>query len=215
MSTLGLGSASVVVDAGAHRGEFSRQLAERFGCQCYLVEANPELADALGREKTFAGVTAAALGVRAGCAPFYVRQNLEASSLLPGGGATVAATNAEVISLRSLVERYDLPRIDVLKLDVEGAEFDVLINAPAEMLTAIGQITVEFHDFQPAFQGRGLYERVRRRLRSLNFACCSTAFRTHGDVLFLNRSRFTIGPAASLGLAVAARWHLRLRAATQ
>src|SRR5215212_3687717 len=34
---------SVVVDLGAHLGEFSSEMSTRFGCRCYAVEAHPGL----------------------------------------------------------------------------------------------------------------------------------------------------------------------------
>ena len=34
---------SIVVDLGAHKGEFSSEMSNSFGCKCYLVEALPAL----------------------------------------------------------------------------------------------------------------------------------------------------------------------------
>ena len=34
--------ASKVVDAGAHRCEFSQIITERFGCRCWALEPNPD-----------------------------------------------------------------------------------------------------------------------------------------------------------------------------
>lgn len=209
LSALGLDRDTVVVDAGAHRGEFSRALADRFGCRCYLIEANSQLADALTRQNEFPGVLSAALGAEDGHASFYVRENLEASSMFDRGAVPLAATDIEVVSLPTMMRRHGITRIDVLKLDIEGAEFDLLTHCPDDIITAIGQITVEFHDFQRAFQGRGLYQGVRRRLRSLGFACCSTAIRTHGDVLFLNRRQFPMSAAAQRTTEALAKWRLR------
>lgn len=209
LSTLGLGPESVVIDAGAHRGEFSRALTDRFGCQCYLIEANAALAEQLGLSG-YAGVAAAALGESDGRAVFYVRDNLESSSVFYRDKSALTTSETEVISLPTMMERFGLERIDVLKLDVEGSEFAILNTAPAEVLTQIGQITVEFHDFAPAFRGQGLYEAAQRRLRSLGFASFSMAFRTHGDVLFLNKRQFPVSSLAVFGLAGLGRWRLRM-----
>ncbi|MCA9450357.1 MAG: hypothetical protein KC931_24760, partial [Candidatus Omnitrophica bacterium] len=42
-----LDASSIVIDLGAHKGEFSKRIHNLFGCRCFGVEANPELAKAL------------------------------------------------------------------------------------------------------------------------------------------------------------------------
>src|SRR6516165_11387973 len=36
-----IGAQSIVVDLGAHLGEFSTEISRRFGCRCYEVEPHP------------------------------------------------------------------------------------------------------------------------------------------------------------------------------
>jgi FkbM family methyltransferase len=211
LSKLGLGPCSIVVDAGAHRGEFSSALVNQFKCRCYLVEANPILAAALRDDARFEASVEAALGVRDGNTKFFLRDNPEAASVFAcDGEQAVAALDVEVVSLPTLMHRFDLDRIDVLKLDIEGSEFEILQQTPDDLLKNIHQITVEFHDAIPPFSGRGLYQQTRERLGELGFTCCPIAIRTHGDVLFLNRRQFAIGPVRSIGLSMFARWSLRL-----
>lgn len=208
--TRGLGPGTVVIDAGAHKGEFSRTMTEDYGCTCYLVEANFLLADQL-RENGVENVINAALGGEDGIARFINRANPEAGGIIANTNDTGEATvEIETISLPTLVARYSLPKIDLLKLDIEGAEFDLLEKVPDGLMKGIGQITVEFHDFLPTFKNQGLYESARKRLVGLGFICCPMSFRTHGDVLFLNQKTFNIGAAAGWGYANIARWWLRL-----
>src|SRR3954470_4028001 len=185
---LGLGPRSIVVDAGAHRGQFSGALVDRFGCRCYLIEANPDLAATLRNDSRFEASVTAALGVHDSKATLFLRENLEASSVFASDAEQSSkATDIEVVGLATVMQRFDLDHIDVLKLDIEGSEFEVLQKTPDDLLKKIYQITVEFHDAMPCFAGRGLYERTRERLSKLGFTCCPIAIRTRGDVLFLNR----------------------------
>jgi FkbM family methyltransferase len=207
----GLGRESVVVDAGAHKGEFSRSLAERFGCRCYLVEANPDLAAQLSQQG-FKNVLPAALSAEDGRARFVHRDNKESGGIVAGEGETGATTvEVETLSLPALLRRVGAERIDLLKLDIEGAEFDLIAKTPDEVLRGIGQITVECHDFLPEFKGRGLYEALRDRLEALGFICCCMSIRTHGDVLFLNQSVAGLGAFNRFQLRHIARWEARLR----
>ena len=181
---------SVVVDAGAHRGEFSAEIIRRFGCQCHLVEANPKLVKTLIVARA-ESITAAALDARDGRGMLHVSENPEATGLFDAGSASIGV-EVETISLATLMQRLGIAKIDILKLDIEGAEFDLIASTPDQILQRINQITVEFHDFKPAFRGRGLFENSRKLLEALGFICCNMAFRTHGDVLFLNRHRLHI-----------------------
>jgi len=203
---------SVVVDAGAHRGEFSAEMSRRFGCRCHLVEANPRLVETLsitGAES----ITTAALAGRDGRGRLHVSENPEASGLFDAGSATTSV-EVETISLATFMRRLGLTRIDLLKLDIEGAEFDLIASTPNQILQRINQITVEFHDFKPAFRNRELFEKARSRLESMGFDCCNLAFRTHGDVLFLNRTRLRLVARQRIFFQFCARWiekmnHLR------
>ena len=210
--TRGLGPGTVVVDAGAHKGEFSRTMTQDYGCTCYLVEANPLLAEKM-RENGVENVINAALGGDDGFARFITRENPEGGGIIANLTDTgEASVEVETVSLPTLVERLSLPKIDLLKLDIEGAEFDLFRKIPGKFLEGIGQITVEFHDFLPTFKNQGLYEIARDRLVGLGFICCPMAFRTHGDVLFLNQKNLKIGTVPAWAYSHLARWWLRLSA---
>ena len=195
---------SVVVDAGAHRGEFSAEIIRRFGCQCHLVEANPSLVETLMVPRA-ESITTAALGGRDGRGVLHVSENPEATGLFEAGPATTRV-EVETISLATLMRRLGITGIDLLKLDIEGAEFDLIAATPNQILQRINQITVEFHDFKPAFRGRELFEKARARLESMGFDCCNLAFRTHGDVLFLNRAQLPLVTAQRIYFQFCARW---------
>jgi FkbM family methyltransferase len=195
---------SVIVDAGAHRGEFSAEIIRRFGCQCHLVEANPRLVETLMIARA-ESVTTAALGGRDGRGMLHVSENPEASGLFAAGPATTSV-EVETISLATLMRRLGITKIDLLKLDIEGAEFDLIASTPDQILHCINQITVEFHDFKPAFRNRKLFENARARLESMGFDCCNMAFRTHGDVLFLNRAQLRLVATQRIYFQFCARW---------
>ncbi len=197
------------MDAGSHKGEFSTELHNRFGCRCIAIEANPKLAHTIpvppGGE-----VISAALGSRDGQATFVFRDNPESGSVFAQkddlGNSTVPV---EVFSLKTVMQLMGLTRIDLLKLDIEGAEFSLIAETPDEVLTSIAQLTVEFHDFLPEFANLGLYEAARARLEHLGFRCFPMALRTHGDVLFLNSKTTRVSLIDSLSLKFIGPWALK------
>jgi FkbM family methyltransferase len=201
---------SIVVDAGAHRGEFSRALIDEFGCRCFLIEANPDLARELNTPKA-AAVLSAALTASDGTANFHRCDNPESGSIIADAHTNDAVT-VETISLPTLMKRFQFQVIDLLKLDIEGAEFELIAQAPDAVLRSIAQLTIEFHDFQPRFAGQGLFERACARLERLGFIACVMSFRTHGDVLFLNRERLRLGALRALYAQRLARFRQKAQA---
>ncbi len=51
----------------------------------------------------------------------------------------------EVITLATLWNRERLDRIDMLKLDIEGAEYELIEASPTEILRKINVIALEYH----------------------------------------------------------------------
>lgn len=74
-----------------------------------------------------------------------------------GGNSTIIdgtyAESVEVlaITIQDFIDLYNIDEIDVMKIDIEGAEFDLIINTPAETLAKIKYITLEF---DKSFDGR-------------------------------------------------------------
>ena len=55
------------------------------------------------------------------------------------------------ITLETLFSTYSIEEVDVMKIDIEGAEFDLIINTPAETLAKINRLVLEF---DKSFDGR-------------------------------------------------------------
>lgn len=200
---------SIVVDAGTHKGEFSASIHSRFGCRCILIEANPALASKLTPPPGGQAINAA-LASNDGTAEFIFRDNPEAGSISSQEwDASNNTCTISTISLACLMQQVGIRQIDLLKLDIEGAEFPLFDQTSDSVLSSIAQMTIEFHDFIPHFHGKGLYEKARAHLEALDFLCLPMSFRTHGDVLFLNRRILRISPVTEALLKLAGRWVLK------
>jgi FkbM family methyltransferase len=51
----------------------------------------------------------------------------------------------EGVSLETLFEREKIDRVDLLKMDIEGAEHDVLLSTPKAVLRRIAALALEYH----------------------------------------------------------------------
>ncbi len=142
----------VIFDVGANVGRYSEAVLERIaGARLYAFEpsatAFPKLQAGLGqRARTFRY----ALGAENSEEPLYAdRPGSEMGSLirrdLHRHGLAVAEQETVVVRrLDSLCDELDVERIDLLKIDAEGAELDVLRGAGDMLGSRIGIIEFEF-----------------------------------------------------------------------
>lgn len=56
----------------------------------------------------------------------------------------VEQTKVQAITLEKLFRENNIKHVDVMKIDIEGAEFDLIINASEKTLAKIKYITLEF-----------------------------------------------------------------------
>lgn len=55
----------------------------------------------------------------------------------------------EAVSLASLILEEQIKIVNLLKMDCEGAEYEILLNAPHETLCRVERIIMEYHDIDP------------------------------------------------------------------
>jgi FkbM family methyltransferase len=183
---------SVVLDLGSNRGGFSREMIRRFNCRCYAAEANPTLCHQIPQHEKLKAVNVAIAG-SSSTMPFYVRSQDETSSLQKTGNCEPSEIlSVRAVKLEDFVNELGLQKIDLLKVDIEGAEIEVLMSCSDSFLESIPQITVEFHDFNGIIS-RKAAETVVARMQQLGFDVITMWMRSYGDTLFLNRRVAYIG----------------------
>ena len=140
-----------------------------------------------------------ALAAKNGRARLGLFQGTCASLSAEGRDDEVATVDVETLTLESLLQRHGLERVALLKLDIEGPECAILLEAPESLLARLDQITVEFHDFLYPRLGPEV-DRAIARLQCLGFDVFRFS-RDRSDVLFVNRARWPLGAIE--------RWWLR------
>jgi FkbM family methyltransferase len=193
-----LGPTSRVLDLGGNKGEFSRAMRRTFGCSCFVAEANPVLFERLRLISDLRAFHYAVAGV-AGEVDFSLAENDQASSIVRNPGAARDNTvRVRTISLAGLLEEMRVDYIDLLKVDIEGAEIEMFDSMPDDIAPAFGQLTVEFHDFcgVPV----SAIERIIGRFQGLGYAAIKFSRHTYGNVWLLNTRRL---PVSNLDLVLA------------
>lgn len=150
-TTLGPGS---IIDAGANIGIFSVLAARMFpDRQVIAVEPVTDnvavLRDALDQNHLEQRVTVApfALAAQQGHQKIYRDAGNEGghSMLVSRTSRSAKFVHAPTLALRDLFEQQHVERCALLKMDIEGAEYEVLRGCTPEVLGRIDRIHLEFH----------------------------------------------------------------------
>jgi hypothetical protein len=75
----------------------------------------------------------------------------------------------ESITLKQIPEKIGIDNIDILKLDIEGIEYEIFSQITNEDLSAFTQLFVEFHHRSIKRYSRKNTKEVLKKLRSLGF----------------------------------------------
>lgn len=137
----------IAVDVGANIGAVSVFCAH-LGAKVVAVEPDPENLELL--YANIAENNAAVQVVEAAITP-----TRGTTHITPGHGhTTVTETGVEVASMPLEDVLADLPAVDVLKVDIEGCEYDLIATTPAVVLRKCRYITLEFDTAtNPVFGG--------------------------------------------------------------
>ena len=108
------------------------------------------------------------------------------SSLYPTS-SVVRVIEVLAFSLLDLFDLVEARPLDLLKMDIEGAEIELLNTRPPSILQQIRQISVEFHDhcdLTPASQVRS----TLAHLHKLGFFSVRMSRHGHHDTWLINRN---------------------------
>lgn len=136
-----------IVDIGAAFGDTAIAFLLAGAKHVYAVEAFPgycRLAEENLVANGFSGacdIVLSAVGEKPGM--LTVDENLED---MFGVGIQKAEAGAEVpiITLKQVVDRFNVQQ-GILKLDVEGYEYEILLNAPKDVLRRFSDMVIEYH----------------------------------------------------------------------
>lgn len=177
-----------VIEIGGHIGTSTLNYSHLVGPSgvVYAIEALPENFAILERNiarNNITNVKAYNLAIVGDPATTHVTLNTNPYN---SGGHSIfkmsvdaeATFDCPAMTLKAFVERERIARIDILQMDIEGAEFDILLNLDKALLASIPQILFEYHD---AYAKPRTHEELVALLRGLGFT-------THEYVNFIART---------------------------
>jgi FkbM family methyltransferase len=134
----------VVIDIGANIGSFSLY-ASYHGATVYAIEPEPHNLEALKKNIKLNNKEDSVY-----VCPYAI-SDYKGTAVISdeGGGATIVddgifGAEVEVMPLDMFFDLYHIKEVDVLKIDVEGAEPEIILGASKETLQKCKYITMEF-----------------------------------------------------------------------
>jgi len=164
---------AVVIDAGcSYEADFSVCLIGRHNVRAFGVDPTRKHAEALRALEAqypgrFTHLPCAITGTD-GTLTFHESRVNESGSLFADHVNVVhdetTSYDVQAVTLGTLLKRMGVQSVDILKLDLEGAEYDLLERTTAEELQPFKQLFVEFHHHAVSHFGvadtRRLVERI-------------------------------------------------------
>jgi FkbM family methyltransferase len=148
----------VAIDVGANAGYFTVLFAELVEKQGVVLSFEPcsSVFGTLERNVHRNGLTQvrtlrAAVSNSSGQLPLYYATSEEMHSLARTRLTTDLTESVEASTLDAYVERFKLPRVDLVKIDVEGGELHVLQGANATLTTHRPYVIVEASESSASF----------------------------------------------------------------
>jgi FkbM family methyltransferase len=141
----------VVLDIGANIGLWTKYIKSRKAESVYCFEPNKKaLKSLISAFKDDASVIIcdkAVSGQRGNLEFYFDEGNSTSSSLLDVYDKNSSSYQVEAITLEDALNSTGRNFVDLVKIDIEGAEFDVLENASLETISRVHSFLIEFHSF--------------------------------------------------------------------
>lgn len=147
---------ATLVDVGAHKGYFSLFAYKNAGPGSTLIAVEPNASNLevlrqnlVHNQADQVEVVAAALHSKDEAIQLYCGASAN-HTIVPAEGVVPNEDTMEVqgIQLSTLMQRYQLEEVDFLKLDCEGAEYEILFGLSQAVFQKIKVISMEFHDLK-------------------------------------------------------------------
>ena len=147
---LDMDNCKTVLDIGANVGLWTKYILSRNAKNVYSFEPNKKAIELLkNTTKNDSNVTIVEKAVykEKSTLQFYIDDsNSLTSSLLSASGHN-PSYNVDAITLEDAINLTGEEKIDLVKIDIEGAEFDIIENLSKDVFDRVDSFLIEFHDF--------------------------------------------------------------------
>jgi FkbM family methyltransferase len=136
---------SVVFDVGGFRGDFTAEMVARYGCHVHVFEPVTSFADQIRRRfRHNPLVKVHDVGLAGATRRQAIALIDDASSVLRKGQVTQLIA---LVDVAEFLEQQCIDRIDLLKLNIEGGEYELIERLlDTGLIHRVGELQVQFHE---------------------------------------------------------------------
>lgn len=141
-----LNGESVVWDLGGCKGDFAAEIYRRYNCRIFVFEPMPDFfKECAERFAENSKILCLDFGLSDRQGWFNISDNEDASSFVRDAEST---SKAQLRPITEIFNELRLNKIDLLKINIEGGEYDVLpALIDAGLVDRVQHIQVQFHNF--------------------------------------------------------------------
>lgn len=151
---------SVVFDLGGYRGQWASDIFAKYRCAIYIFEPIPYYADFIERrfkKNDRIHLCRYGLANRSETIPISVRE--DASSIF----GKAKGLEVKIVDIVTCLEDLKIGEIDLMKINIEGAEYDLLERLiEKDLIRRFKNIQIQFHDFVENSEAR--MKAIQKRL---------------------------------------------------
>ena len=153
---------SQVFDLGGYEGQWASDIHARYGCAVQVFEPVEEFAaDIQRRFARNPRITIHSFGLGSADSTIRIGLGADCSSAFR---AAPQVCPGRLVAADGFFERSSIARVDLMKINIEGGEYDLLEHLlDTGLVSRIGNIQVQFHDFVPDAEAR--MRTIQRRLQ--------------------------------------------------
>jgi len=139
-----LSSSSIVIDLGGYEGQWASDIFAMYACKIHVFEPVSSFYDEISKRfSRNPSISVWKYGAGGAARTEQIRVCGDGSSVHRGSGVT---ETIQIIDFCDWLDRHKVDHIDLLKLNIEGGEYEVLERMiSADVLSRVTHIQVQFH----------------------------------------------------------------------
>ena len=152
---------SIVFDLGGYLGDWSLIIFKKYNCNIHIFEPVGNYYFNIKKVLNFPKIKVNQFGLADKTYSTTINIDDEASSIFKKGEQ---GEEIQLISFLEYVNEHNIKKIDLIKINIEGSEYDLLEHLISEgYIKNIKNIQVQFHDFFPNAKNR--MEKIQEQLK--------------------------------------------------
>tara|TARA_R110000744_G_scaffold173089_1_gene291871 strand:- start:108 stop:758 length:651 start_codon:yes stop_codon:yes gene_type:complete len=164
---------SIVLDIGGFKGNFAEQISNKFKCTIHIFEPMMKYAAHIAhrcKDNNNVFVHPVGVGGKSEDITIYIPDGTDEATMHPGDSKIAAEENIKVVDvvevfkiLTAAADGFTFTHIDLMKLNIEGAEFDLLDRLIAKQLhKKVTDIQIQFHKID--YKSEERRDKIRKKL---------------------------------------------------